>query len=299
VTTLAALVPRFTASLVVERGCSPTTAGAYADDLARLGAYLERDLGRPPVAADLTTDAIRAYQAARAARVGVTTRARELSAVRTFGTWCVAREHLAANPADPIPHPKVPRGLPRALPAPVVAAVLEAIDDAAATDRRRRALLELLFATGVRIAEACALDAADVDAAQGVVRVRRGKGGKARVAPIGRPALAALDAYRADRARWLGREGAGPLFVSARGARLTPQAARADLRRWRAWSGAPASLTPHVLRHSFATACLNRGANLRWLQDRLGHASLDQTARYTEVAEGLVRGLYEQVHPRA
>jgi len=289
--------------LAGERRASPLTVEAYAADIAAFLGFLTQHLGGEPdtaALAGLRPADIRAWLAAQAAEgQGNAARARHLSAVRTFFRYLL-RRHGIDNPSlRLIATPRSKRPVPKAL-APVQAcAVAEDIgemSDSAATQARDAALFTLLYGCGLRIAEALALDVRDAPlGGEAVLRVV-GKGSKERVVPV-------LPAVREAIAAWLrlhpDRQPDSPLFLGVRGKRLDPAVAQRTLRQFRRLHGFPEHATPHALRHSFATHLLAGGADLRAIQDLLGHASLSTTQRYTDVDTTRLMEVWRKAHPRA
>ena len=205
------------------------------------------------------------------------------------------------NPARSLPSPRVPKTLPRAMTLPDTERLLDAADEPPFPERDR-ALFELLYATGMRVSEAAGLDLEDVDFASRLLRVT-GKGNKERIAPFGEAAEEALAAYlplrQERRGRVADRGDGDPVFVNARGGRLTTRSmARLLKRRLRA-AGLPSEISPHALRHSFATHLLEAGADLRAIQELLGHASLSTTQKYTHLDAARLREVYRKAHPKA
>lgn len=309
-------IAAFTRYLEVERAYSPRTVEVYLRDVAALRAHLRAARDRDAPLAKLSMLDIRSQLAALFGHNGAATIGRKLSSLRAFCRFLVKRGALAANPAAAVRGPKRKRGLPRALDvddafrlvdAPrttgrTAARRLSAAEEArhAALRLRDAALLELLYGTGLRVAEACGLDAADIDRDRygtPMVLVRRGKGGKQRSVPLGGAADRALLAYLPAR-RALGAAD-GALFVNARGARLTPRSMQRMVKRWTIAGGVHAAATPHGLRHSFATHLLDEGADLRSIQELLGHASLSSTQIYTKVSLDQLMRVYDGAHPRA
>ena len=299
----AAAQAEFVTWLLHERRGSPLTATAYSRDIAGFLGFLTRHLGREPdlaALAGLRLPDLRAWLASEAsAGTGNATRARHLSAVRSFFRF-LARRHDVANPRlRLLATPRARRPLPRALTpeqARAVAQDIGEVSDSAAVQARDAALFCLLYGSGLRIAEALALDVRDAPLPGGGTLRVLGKGGKARSLPV-------LDPVRAAMAAWLGlHPGRGdpgaPLFVGVRGGRLNPGVAQRDLRRFRAQHGLPDHATPHALRHSFATHLLAGGADLRAIQDLLGHASLSTTQRYTAVDAERLMEVWRRTHPR-
>ncbi len=292
-----------------ERRYSPRTVLAYRADLDRFAGFWEREFahenaGKTPLG-KLDTLAVRSYLASlHRARLSNRSLARHLSTLRSFFRWACREGHLAKSPAMGLPSPRVPKSLPRAMTLPDTERLLEADDDDAFVPERERALFELLYATGLRVSEAAGLDLEDVDFPSRLVRVT-GKGNRERIVPFGEAAGEALEGYLPARRqlRRLAGEGDGdssePLFVNARGGRLTTRSmARLLKRRLRA-AGLPAEISPHALRHTFATHLLQAGADLRAIQELLGHASLSTTQKYTHLDAARLREVYRSAHPKA
>lgn len=291
----------YLAWLADERRASPLTVEAYAADIAGLLGFLTGHLGAEPAFADLaalTQADLRAWLAASAgAGAGNATRARRLSAVRGLFRY-LARHHGLDNPAPALlGRPRARPPLPRALTvehARAVAADIGDGTDGIAIQARDVALFTLLYGCGLRIAEALSLDVRATAAAE-TLRVW-GKGGKERLVPM-------LPAVREALAAWLRHHPDprpdAPLFVGARGGRLNPGVAQRTLRSYRRLAGLPEHATPHALRHSFATHLLAGGADLRSIQELLGHASLTSTQRYTSVDAASLLEVWRRTHPRA
>jgi integrase/recombinase XerC len=302
-----ALVERFLEHLALERGLSEHTVAAYAGDLGRFVEFLARDYLAKDAARitldDAGPDAVRAYSAwlhARGLQSG--SRARALSALRAFFRWACRIGEAKSNPAERVRSPKREKRITQHLRPGEVEALLEAPAGDEPLARRDRALLELLYASGLRVAELVSLDWEDLDLGARVLSVL-GKGGKERMVPFGQPAAAALAAWRArweevaDPARPDG--GTQPVFLNARGSRLTDRSVRRILDRWVAAAAGARGVHPHVLRHTFATHLLERGADLRAIQELLGHASITTTQRYTHVDVDRLLAVYRESHPRA
>ncbi len=301
--TLPPEIRRFVRYLETEVRASPHTSKAYLSDLARYAAHL-RESGASIVPSSPAL--VRGFLARAAAGAGAASLGRKLSTLRSFYRFLV-REGLApGNPARAVASPRRARKLPEVLPEEEVAALVEAPGDAApgparALALRDRAFMELLYASGLRVSELTGLDLDDVDLAQGLVRVL-GKRSKERVVPFGRPAAEALR-------HWLGEgrpaliapaASAGPaLFLNRRGGRLSARSVARRIERWVLSSGLPRHVHPHVLRHCFATHLLGNGADLRGIQELLGHASLSTTQRYTHVDWKRLAEVYDRAHPRA
>ncbi len=294
---LAEAVEGFLARLAGERRCSPHTVAAYRRDLGRLLALCARE-GVASWAA-LRAHHIRALVAAERRR-GRSPRSiqRTLSAVRTFLDDLVERGEASQNPARSVRAPKAPRTLPATLDVDQAAALLDAIPDRAPLEARDRAMLELLYGAGLRLAELVGLDLGDADLAAREVRVRRGKGGRERIVPLGGKAGAAL-------ARWLelrpelAAPGERALFVSRRGTRISPRQVEARVAHWARRTGLGVPLHPHVLRHAFATHLLESSGDLRAVQELLGHADIATTQIYTHLDFQHLAEVYDRAHPRA
>ena len=278
-------------------GASRHTLRAYRSDLRELGAWATprgRDLG------ELRYRDLRAYAAAlserRLARASV---ARKLAAIRTFGEHLTRTGAAASNPAELLPGPKRASRLPRVIRRDDSARLLDRIPARTPLEVRDRAMLELAYASGLRVEELRTLRTDDLDFESEAVRVR-GKGGKERVVPMGEPAQAALRRYL-DIARpaLAGRDSDATLFLSVRGRPLHPSDVRRRLERWVRAAGLESGVSPHTLRHSFATHLLEGGADLRSIQELLGHGSVSTTQVYTQVEPGRLRDEYAKAHPRA
>ena len=225
--------------------------------------------------------------------------ARKLAAIRSFYGYMVERGALDQNPADLVPSPPRPRGLPRALRADEVERLLDRIPARTPLESRDRALFELAYSCGLRCEEIVNLDLDAIDFDAEELRVL-GKGSKTRLVPIGEPAQHAIERYLGTARPALGNDRAEPaLFLSKSGRRLSPSDVRRRLRVWLRTASLAAGVSPHVLRHSFATHLLEGGADLRTIQELLGHASLSTTQLYTRVESGRLRRQYSRSHPRA
>jgi integrase/recombinase XerC len=300
---LAGARKRFEAHLREERGASEHTLRAYASDLADFDLFLREWAGEPVLPARVDGLAVRAYLAhLHRRRVGAATVNRHLSSLRTFFRFLRREELAQGNPAEDLPSPKQSRKLPTFLPVDDAARLLELPDTATPEGRRDRAMLEVLYGSGLRVGELAALNDGDVDTRERLIRVR-GKGKKERLVPMTLKAAQAIEAFRAGRAplpsQEKGQAGDSPLFRNPRGGRLTTGRARAILRGYESRGGFGYHFTPHALRHSAATHLLEMGADLRSIQELLGHASLSTTQRYTQVDFDRLRAVYDAAHPRA
>ena len=279
-----------------ERNVSPHTVRAYREDLRQFRGYLGRALGREAGPADVDHLLIRGFLAELHAR-GITKRsaARKLASLRTLFRFLCRQGALPANPARVILSPRVERRIVTPLDERQVGALLDVPGEDFASVRAR-ALLELLYGTGIRCAELVGLDLDDVDLDARQVRVL-GKGRKERVVLFGSQALRALRAYLPAREARSGRSEA--VFVNARGGRLTDRSVRSLVARRVKAASLATRASPHTLRHSFATHLLARGADLRAIQELLGHASLSTTQRYTYLETSQLLSIYRKCHPRA
>lgn len=299
----AEILHEYARHLDLERGRSEHTRRAYLADLRSLFAFLdERAPGAGLSAVSLPV--LRSWLAAQAAAgTARTTLARRTSAVKTFTAWATRRGLLADDPAVRLQLPKARRTLPAVLRQDQAIAAMAAADLGAEQGDplalRDRLIVELLYATGIRVSELCGLDVDDIDTGRQVLRVL-GKGNKQRTVPFGRPALAALKAWLSEGRPALVNADSGPaLLVGPRGKRLDPRQARTVVHQTvGAVDGAP-DIGPHGLRHSAATHLLEGGADLRIVQELLGHSSLATTQLYTHVTVARLRAVHDQAHPRA
>jgi integrase/recombinase XerC len=285
-------VTAFLDYLAHERGASPHTLRAYAADLAEARAFAARHGVGELSGADRRL--LRAYLAWLHGRgLAPSSIARRTATLRSWFAFQVRRGLAPTNPARDLATPRLPRRLPSFLPKDESRDLLDRPCAAGVAARRDRAVLELLYAAGLRVGECCGLDLRDLDRVQGTVRVL-GKGGKERVVPVGEAALQAIEAYLALRGR-----GEGPLFRNARGGRLTPRSVHRIVRREARAAGLLRRVSPHTLRHTFATHMLGEGADLRLIQELLGHSRLSTTQRYTHVSPEQLMKVYDAAHPRA
>ena len=283
---------RWLESLVAERGASPHTLRAYEGDLSLLSHFLA---GRGRALRHTTLADLRGWLATSQAPDGhawtASTMSRRVAAARTFFRWMVRTGLLDASPAERLSAPRVPRHVPRFLDVDEAAHVVEEPTQDGPLRLRNQALLELLYGAGLRVGEAVALDLAHVDLTERLVRVM-GKGGKQRIVPFGPPAAEALRIWMAT------LETDGALFRNRDGGRLSARSAWRITRDAGAANGQP-GVHPHMLRHSCATHLLSGGADLRGIQEQLGHASLSTTQRYTHVDAAHLLGVYRAAHPRS
>jgi integrase/recombinase XerC len=284
-----------------ERDLSPHTLMAYQHDLAQFAEWASRSSVSRLV--DVDRRMIRRYVAFLGQRdYARRSIARKVSALRSLLRWAVLHQLIPSNPAEDVSAPKLDRPLPRVLRPPEIERLCELPPDDDPVGMRDRAVIELLYGGGLRVGELCSLDLDDIDLRTEAVRVT-GKGRKQRRIPIGVPAVDALNAYVVNaRASILKRvevpHEPHALFLNTRGGRLRPRSVRALLDRY-TMAGGGTRVNPHALRHSFATHLLDNGADLRAVQELLGHESLATTQIYTHVSTERLRLVYEQSHPRA
>ncbi len=279
-----------------ERNASPRTLEAYAEDLAQFASYLEAELGRAPRPEDVDHLLIRGFLAQLHGRgLKKSSSARKLAALRSFFRYLCREGRLAANPARLLSSPRREQRIPAVLEESQVERLLE-VPGAGLAAVRARAILELLYATGVRCAELVALDTTAVDLEGRTLRVL-GKGGKQRIVLFGGRAREALRAWLLERAALA--PGTDALFLNARGGRLSGRSVRSLVAGRVRAVALERRCSPHTLRHSFATHLLSHGADLRSIQELLGHASLSTTQRYTHVDTRHLLEVYRRAHPRA
>jgi site-specific recombinase XerD len=286
-------------------GLAESTRRAYGFDLEDFASWADGQ-GATPTAVRYRL--LRRYTAQLSEQgLSPTTIARKLAAIRTFYRYMVEREELSANPADLVSSPKRPRRLPRSLKKDEVAELLDRIPAGGPLDLRDRAMFELAYSCGLRCQEIVDLDFDSIDFDAEELRVL-GKGSKTRVLPIGEPAQRAVERYlghgRPKLAHSVGHGtgrdvGEPALFLSKSGRRLSPSDVRRRLAAWLRHAGLASGLSPHALRHSFATHMLEGGADLRTIQELLGHASVSTTQVYTWVESSRLRRQYDRSHPRA
>lgn len=297
------ILEEFDEYLALQRGRSEHTRRAYLGDLRSLFAFLAE---RAPDGGleRLTLPVLRSWLSAQtAAGTARTTVARRTSAVKTFTAWAQRRGLLEGDPAERLQVPKARRTLPAVLRQDQARDAMDAATSGAQQNDplalRDRLIVEMLYATGIRVSELCGLDVDDVDQQLRVLRVL-GKGNKQRTVPFGEPALAALTSWLAEGRPALATSTSGPaLLIGARGRRLDPRQARTVVHQtMAAVDGAP-DMGPHGLRHSAATHLLEGGADLRVVQELLGHSSLATTQLYTHVSVARLRAVHDQAHPRA
>jgi integrase/recombinase XerC len=290
---LRAALPAFIRYLERERNASSHTIRAYSQDLEQFLRFLEANPGGALAVDHLTIRSFLAHL--HTSRLSKASAARKLAALRTFFRFLCREGILDKNPARALLSPKLDRRIPQRLEEADLSQLAE-IKEKDSRSLRTRAIIELLYGTGIRCAELTSLDAVEVDLGGRLVRVL-GKGRKERLVPFGRAAQSAIEAYLPVRISPSG--GGGALFTNSRGGRLTDRSVRRELQRRLREVAMQQRVSPHTLRHAFATHLLQRGADLRAIQELLGHASLSTTQRYTQVNTRQILEMYRKTHPRA
>lgn len=289
-------IDRFCDALWLEHGLAPLTLAAYRRDLRLYAQWLRRSAGR---ALDATTEAdLLAYMAERHADTRSTTANRRLSVFRRYFRWALREHRVAADPTLRLQAARQPLRVPKTLSEAQVEALLAAPDTTTPLGLRDRAMLELMYASGLRVSELVSLKTLHLALDDGVLRVL-GKGSRERLVPFGEEARARLLDYLArGRAAILGGQRSEALFVTARGEAMTRQTFWRIVKRVALQAGVTVPLSPHTLRHAFATHLLNHGADLRAVQLLLGHADIGTTTIYTHVARERLRQMHQKHHPR-
>lgn len=294
-------IRHFMTFLNLERHASPETVRNYGSDLRQFHAFMKAE--RPGLAtlipSTVTTESVRAYlHWLDRKHEKSTSIARKLAALRSFYRFLQREAIVVLNPAETIRTPKQPKHLPRVLTKDDAAALMDFPAGQTESSLRDSALLETLYSTGARVSELVGINLEDLRLSEGLVHLR-GKGRKERIVPIGSMALKAIHSYRASlKPSTLSPQPSAPVFLNVRGGRLTT---RSVARIVACYSNrlAGGSVSPHTLRHSFATHLLDEGADLRSIQEMLGHASLSTTQKYTHLATDQLLAVYDKTHPRA
>lgn len=294
-------IAQFLRYLSVERNASELTVKSYREDLFDLAEYLLEELGADVRPDGVSSRDLRGYAAAlHEAGYARTSISRKLASLRSFYRFAQQRQLAQSNPAKPLRNPRGQRKLPHFLTNDEVGKLLEAPPKLNAMGLRDHAILETMYSAGLRVSEVVGLNDGDLEFEEGIARIR-GKGRKERLSPLGSYAIDALHAYM--RVRVLspkeptGRE--APVFVNRFGSRLTTRSVGRLLEKYIAELGLDSRTTPHTLRHSFATHLLDRGADIRSVQELLGHKSLVTTQIYTHLSTANLREVYLRAHPRA
>lgn len=297
--TFTTAMDRFLRFLAAERGASPFTLKSYREDLLQLDEFLQSAGCRAP--ADASSGLLRRFQSGLgAAGYAPSTVARKLASMRSFYAFGQREGWVRVNPAKPLRSPRRPRKLPTFLTGQEIAKLLATPDPAAPGGLRDRAILELMYSAGVRVRELVSIDDADLDLTGGTVRVR-GKGRRERLGIVGSPARAALRGWLAARTKPPRATAcrSRPLFTNRLGGRLSVRGVARLLEKHLATAGLATRASPHTLRHSFATHLLDAGADIRSVQELLGHKSLVTTQIYTHVTTTRLREAFDKAHPRA
>jgi integrase/recombinase XerC len=286
---------RFLDHLRLERNASTHTVKSYAEDLFALRDYLQRTTSGTDIA-ELSTRTIRAFLAdLHASGYSASTVSRKLSSLRSFCRFLCRDGLMDRNPAEGLRGPKNHRHLPHVLGNDHIEKLLNAPAADVPLGRRDRALLETAYAGGLRVSELVGINLADLDLDEGIVRIR-GKGKRERLAPIGRFAVEAIQRWLPDRRPTPQPSAQKALFLNKRGTRLSARSVGRLLAKYLSIAGLDPSTSPHTLRHSFATHLLNRGADIRSVQELLGHASITTTQIYTHLTNERLRSEYDRVH---
>jgi len=304
-TALEQAIVEFGRHMQVERNLSPHTRKSYLADLGQFRAFLA---GRGfPAGAEEAIPAdqmeIRSFLAScHRRKLRKTTISRKVAALRSFYGYLLREGKVGFNPAELVQLPRQEKYIPVVLSVDEMLSMLEVRFPESPSGLRDRAMIELFYSAGIRLSELTGLDCGDVHFAEGLVKVR-GKGRKERIVPVGAPALRALEGYLPRRCELLQEEHApgseAPLFVSSRGKRMNARGVARVVERAVRESGIGRRISPHALRHTFATHLLNAGADLRSIQEMLGHRSLSTTQKYTSVSVSRLMEIYDKAHPRA
>ncbi len=294
-------VARFLRYLLVERNASELTIKSYREDFESLIEYLTEAYGHPPTPSEITPLDLRGYVGAlHEAEYAKASVSRRLASLRSFFRFAQREGLVDSNPAKPIRNPRRDRQLPHFLSTDEIGKLLAAPPADDPMGLRDRAILETMYSAGLRVSEAVGVNDEDLDFATGLVRVR-GKGKRERLSPLGSFAVRAVRDWL--RQRQLSpkepQDGKAPIFVNKYGRRLTTRSVGRMLEKHLKATGLDSRTTPHTLRHSFATHLLDRGADIRSVQELLGHKSLITTQIYTHVSTAGLREAYERAHPRA
>jgi integrase/recombinase XerC len=298
--TLSSAIGSYLSYLDVERNASDYTKKSYREDLFTLNSYLtNKNHGRAVQVTAITTPLLRGYVAwLSEQKYEPSTISRRLASLRSFFKFCQREEIVEQNPAAPLRNPRQHRRLPHFLSTKEVNQLLMAPPEGTVAGIRDRAILETMYSTGVRVGELVALSDDDVDESQQIIHVL-GKGKKERIAPLGSFCLRAIADWLEVRNVNVPEGAPVPLFTNKFGTRLTTRSVARMLEKYIAQTGLDDRTSPHTLRHSFATHLLDNGADIRSVQELLGHANLQTTQIYTHVSAASLRAAYEKAHPRA
>ncbi len=292
----------FLESLISEKGYSDNTRSAYRYDLEEFAAICAGILNTDSRALDLKTISplvIRGYLGTLHRTNRKSSIARKLSAIRSFFRFLIRRGWISSHPAEFIQTPKQDKPVPVYLTVDDMFRLLDGLDVSTLAGVRDSAMLETLYSTGMRVSELTGMNLRDLDAEQGLIRIR-GKGNRERISPVGDRAISAIRRYR-DRLTQeagIGTRINGPVFLNLRGTRITTRSVQRILDAWAQRTGIAFPISPHKIRHSFATHMLDSGAGLREVQEMLGHQSLSTTQKYTHVSLDRLMEIYDRSHPR-
>ena len=292
-------IEKFKNHLKYERNCSSHTIRNYISDLNQFETYMKKNQGRESVDLNIDKLAARRYLASLQRINSKSTIGRKLAAVRSFYSFLVREGVLDLNPLKAVATPKAGKKLPKFFSVDDIFRIMNSIKGNKLLIARDSAMLELLYSSGLRVGELVELDIGDVDLSAGIVTVL-GKGGKERMIPVGQKALMAIKKY-INKRDLSGRKYShnNALFLNYRGNRLTARSVARILAKYLAGAGISGKGSPHTLRHSFATHLLDAGADLRGIQELLGHANLSTTQKYTHITTDRLMEIYDKAHPRA
>ena len=282
--------------LQYEKNSSPHTLRAYAQDLKSFVSFLAKE--GVDSFKQVTSEHVRSYLVEMMRHYKRRTVSRRLSTLRSFFKYLLKKGKLEHQPTEAIFNPKQNKDLPQFLTVDEIFALLRAPKEDNILSKRDKAILELLYATGMRVSELVGLNLEDIDLKEGVIRVY-GKGRKERLAFLGEPAKRALEMYLKGRPTLLKNNTQRAVFLNAKGGRLTARSVHRIVKKYGILGGIYKNVYPHILRHSFATHLLNQGADLRTVQELLGHANLGTTERYTHVTVERLMEVYNKTHPRS
>lgn len=287
---------QFIRYLATERGLSEAYQLSVRQTLDALARWMK---SQNIVLRDIGTDELAAFLSHRKTeRLGASSLRITTVHLKIFFRWLVGREKLEMDPAEPLMAPKADQSLPETLNASELEKLLESIDPAQMLGRRDRAILELFYAAGLRLSELCNVRLEMVDFEEGFIRIK-GKGGKTRIVRVGKKAREAIDDYLAnERPPLISKKSTSHLFLSVRGTLLSPDRVRQIVKERAKFAGIDQNLYPHLLRHSFATHLLEGGADLRVIQELLGHADISTTQIYTHVDRQRLKAVHKKFHPR-
>jgi integrase/recombinase XerC len=294
-------IAQFLRYLSVEKNASGLTVKSYREDLMDLSDYLSENLGANVDLGEISPRDLRGYVSAlHDAGYAQSSIARKLASLRSFYRFAQRRGLSSTNPAKPLRNPRGSRKLPHFLSTQEISRLLEAPQGGNPLGCRDRAILETMYSAGLRVSEVVGLNDGDLDISEGIARVR-GKGRRERLAPLGKFAMEALETYRSRRvlSSKASRGLESPVFVNRFGNRLTTRSVGRMLEKYIAQVGLNQRTSPHTLRHSFATHLIDRGADIRSVQELLGHKSLVTTQIYTHLSTANLREIYSKAHPRA